>query len=89
LLYDLAFVHDNEIVAELQKPIHIVIDKSCQFTSRTNLAELTVLEANTPSNQVQLARREVWAFQTPQFYVAPGDTNVFTGPEWRVSHPSR
>jgi hypothetical protein len=27
-----------------------------------------------------LARRDVWAFQTPQCYFAPGDTNVFAGP---------
>jgi hypothetical protein len=31
----------------------------------------------------RLVRRDVEELQTPQFYFAPGDTNVFTGPKWR------
>ena len=32
----------------------------------------------------RLVRRDVLELQTPQFYFAPGDTNVFTGPLWRT-----
>jgi hypothetical protein len=32
----------------------------------------------------RLVRRDVLELQTPQFYFAPGDTNVFTGPTGRL-----
>jgi len=33
-----------------------------------------------PRYQIPSVRRHVLESQTPQFYFAPGDTNVFTGP---------
>jgi hypothetical protein len=49
----------------------------------------------------RLVRRDVLASQTPRFYFAPGDTNVFTGPTtvvrsrldfataWKVDYQAR
>ena len=35
----------------------------------------------------RLVRRDVLELQTPQFYFAPGDTNVFTGPKRGLAEP--